>query len=296
MRFAVLGTGFWADAVHAAAIHQHPKTELKAIWGRDQAKANAVAERYGARGFDDLDAALESVDAVAVALPPDVQAAVAVRAVRAGCHVLLEKPLALTTAAADDVLAAVDGTDVAALVFFTNRFVPMMVDFLDRVIEAHPDGATVTMLGSILGDANPYRESAWRHEYGGLWDLGPHALSLLVPALGPVTQVTAAPATHGTTHVIATHASGATSTMALSVLSPRPRQAIEFSGAGGEIVAPAVAINPVAAFQTAIDDLIGLVATGRRDHPCDVRFARHVTATLAASQVARDSGVRTAVY
>ena len=43
MRFGVLGTGFWAEKVHAAALASHPSAELVGVWGRDLAKAKAVA-------------------------------------------------------------------------------------------------------------------------------------------------------------------------------------------------------------------------------------------------------------
>ena len=42
MRFGVLGTGFWAQRVHAAALAEHPRAELVGIWGRDVAKARAT--------------------------------------------------------------------------------------------------------------------------------------------------------------------------------------------------------------------------------------------------------------
>ena len=295
-KFAVLGTGHWAAKVHAAAVAAHPEAELVAVWGRDLEKATAVAAPYGAAAYDDLDAALSDVDAVAVAVPPDVQAMLAVRAATAGKHLLMEKPLALTVAAADDVVRAAAASSVASVVFFTSRYVPEMEAFLPEAVAAGFDGARVAMLGSILGDDNPYRDSVWRYEYGGLWDLGPHALSLLVPVLGPIVEVTAAAAPHGVTHVIATHASGSVSTMALSVVSPNVRHEFVFTGPAGDMsapVSPAQPTAPVRSLGVAIDQLLEQVATGRRDHPCDVRFARDATAVLAAAERARDSGVRT---
>src|SRR5215831_1049562 len=107
MRFAVLGTGHWATQTHARAIADHPDAELVAVWGRDLAKARAAAAPYGAVAHDNVDDALSNVDAVAIALPPDVQAALAVRAAAADRHLLLDKPLALTVPAADEVVDAV---------------------------------------------------------------------------------------------------------------------------------------------------------------------------------------------
>src|SRR4051812_50068258 len=100
MRFAVLGTGHWARAVHAAALAGHPSAQLVGVWGRDPAKAKAVGAEFDVAGYAHLDALLGDVDAVAIALPPDVQAPLAVRAAEAGKHLLLEKPIALDVAAA----------------------------------------------------------------------------------------------------------------------------------------------------------------------------------------------------
>jgi predicted dehydrogenase len=297
-KFAVLGTGHWAAQTHAVAIDAHPDAELVAVWGRDLGKATALADRYGARAHDDIDAALSDVDAVAVALPPDVQASLATRAALAGKHLLLDKPLALSTGPADEVVRATERSGVASVVFFTSRYVPAVQEFLPVAAAGGYDSARVTMLGSILGDDNPYRDSTWRYEYGGLWDLGPHALSLLVPVLGPVVELTAAPGPHGVTHVIAAHAGGAVSTMALSVVAPVVRHEFFFSGPGGDVAAPvdpASPTDPVHSLGVAIDQFLEQITTGRRDHPLDVHFARNVTAVLEAAQIARDSGVRTAV-
>jgi ribonuclease BN (tRNA processing enzyme) len=66
MRFGVLGTGFWAQHVHAAALAEHPGAELVGVWGRDLAKAKAVGAEFDVPGHADVDALLRDVDAVAV--------------------------------------------------------------------------------------------------------------------------------------------------------------------------------------------------------------------------------------
>ena len=55
-RFGLLGTGHWADTVHAAPLAAHPEVELVGVWGRDPAKAAAVAERHGTVAERELDA------------------------------------------------------------------------------------------------------------------------------------------------------------------------------------------------------------------------------------------------
>jgi predicted dehydrogenase len=219
VRFGLLGTGYWAAETHAAALVAAPGTELAAVWGRDPAKAASVADRYGIRPYDDVDELIAAVDAVAIALPPQVQAPLAARAARAGKHLFLDKPLALTVAAADEVVAAVDATGVDSVVFFTSRFNPPAVDFLHHALATGGwDGGRATLLGTVVG--TPYDASPWRHQYGGLWDVGPHALSLLIPVLGRITGVSAALGPHQTATALLTHESGAVSTMTLSLASP----------------------------------------------------------------------------
>ena len=280
VRFGLLGTGYWAAETHAAAIVAAPGSTLEGVWGRDPAKAAALADRYGTRAYDDVDALLAAVDAVAIALPPDVQAPLAARAARAGKHLFLDKPLALTVAAADEVVAAVDATGVGSVVFFTSRFTPAVVESLGAAVATGGwDGGRATLLGSVAG--GPYGGSPWRHEYGGLWDVGPHALSLLIPVLGPVARVSAALGPHQTATALLTHDPGAVSTMTLSLASPVSTWDVSFYGATGWASVPPVTDAVEAAVRA-----LGALAAG--DRSCDVHFARDVVAVLAEAQASAD--------
>ena len=101
MRFGLLGTGFWALEVHGTALAAHGDCDPVGVWGRDPGKAAATAGKLGAQPYDDVDALLADVDAVSIALPPAIQAPLAVRAAEAGRHLLLEKPIALRVADAE---------------------------------------------------------------------------------------------------------------------------------------------------------------------------------------------------
>src|SRR6266508_360098 len=206
LRFGLLGTGHWAQEAHGAALAAHDQAELTGVWGRNPSKAAAVAERFGVRAFHDLDALLEAVDAVAIAVPPDVQAELAVRAATAGRHLLLDKPLALSTDAARRVVEAVAANGVASLLFFTSRYHPEVAAWLDQVREAGDwHGAYAAWLGSIYHPGSPYAESPWRRSKGALWDVGPHALALALPTLGPVERVTAGGGLGDTVHLVLGH-------------------------------------------------------------------------------------------
>ena len=121
LRFGLVGTGYWAQEAHATALAAHDDADLIGVWGRDPARTEAAAARFGIAGYSDLDRLLAEVDAVAMAVPPDVQAELAVRAAAAGRHLLLDKPLALSLDGADKVAEAVAAGGVASLVFPDQR-------------------------------------------------------------------------------------------------------------------------------------------------------------------------------
>jgi predicted dehydrogenase len=291
MRFGVLGTGFWAEKVHAAALASHPSAELVGVWGRDLAKAKAVGAEFDVPGFADVDELLSQVDAVSLAVPPDVQVPLAVRAAEAGKHLLLEKPIALNAADADRLVAAVQGAGVASVVFFTFRFMAATSTWLTQAARTTLAGGAGSWLGSLAG--SPFDSSPWRKERGALWDLGPHALSLLVPALGPVVSVQAGAGLRDTVHLILTHESGAASTVSLSHTVAPMSSGNEFfvhGDAGRLVLLPEVGVADEA-YPVAVDELIAAAVSGGT-HPCGVEFGRDVVVVLAAAQRALASGWR----
>jgi predicted dehydrogenase len=291
MRFGVLGTGFWAEKVHAAALASHPSAELVGVWGRDLAKAKAVGAQFDVPGFADVDELLSQVDAVSLAVPPDVQVPLAVRAAEAGKHLLLEKPIALNAADADRLVAAVQGAGVASVVFFTFRFMAATSTWLTQAARTTLAGGAGSWLGSLAG--SPFDSSPWRKEHGALWDLGPHALSLLVPALGPVVSVQAGAGLRDTVHLILTHESGAASTVSLSHTVAPMSSGNEFfvhGDAGRLVLLPEVGVADEA-YPVAVDELIAAAVSGGT-HPCGVEFGRDVVVVLEAAQRALASGRR----
>src|SRR5215469_901040 len=89
------------------ALASAPGIEFAAVWGRNTEAAATLAAECGVKVHADFDAFLAEVDAVAFSVPPDVQSELAVRAARAGKHLLLEKPIALTEAEAETLATAV---------------------------------------------------------------------------------------------------------------------------------------------------------------------------------------------
>ncbi|SNR84131.1 Gfo/Idh/MocA family protein [Actinacidiphila glaucinigra] len=286
MRIGLLGTGPWAEIAHGPALAAHPDVEFTGIWGRRPEAAAALAATLGTRAYADVDELIGDVDAVAIALPPDVQAPLAARAAAAGRHLLLDKPVATTVTDARLVADAAEAAGVASVVFFTLRFDATSSAWIDE--QAARDGwftARAEWLGSVFtsGDS-PFADSPWRREKGALWDVGPHALSVLLPVLGDVTALTAVQGPGDTVHLVLRHDSGASSTAALSLTAP-PAAAgmtVELRGTTGVASLPDRADGPVPAFGNAIDALLTAVRTGV-PHPCDARFAARVTELLVSA-------------
>jgi predicted dehydrogenase len=284
MRFGLIGTGYWASEIHAAGVASHPDAGLVGVWGRDVGKAEALAGRYGARAYADLDAMLEVVDAVAFSVPPQVQADLAPRVAAAGRHLLLEKPLATELDAAERVVRAIEAAGVASVVFFTDRFLPRSEEFLASMAGA--GGGSAQWLACLATPGNPFGQSPWRHAEGALWDVGPHALAALIPVLGPVRTVTGARGPGDLVHLVLTHDSGAVSTAALSLTMPAAatRVVLEFYGEDGFHRRPDYERSALEAHRNAVGELIALAREGRREHRCDAAFARDVVAVLAQAQ------------
>ncbi|MEJ8672433.1 Gfo/Idh/MocA family oxidoreductase [Streptomyces sp. MS1.AVA.1] len=288
MRIGLLGTGPWAQLAHAPALSLAHRTGLRGGVGRRTAPTKELADSYGVRAYDDVDALLADVDAVAVALPPAVQADLAARAARAGCHLLLDKPLAPTVEQARAVVEAVEEAGVASVVFFTTRFQPETEAWITEqaAVEGWFTGRAEWLGAVFSGDGNPFADSPWRQDKGALWDVGPHALSVLLPVLGDAGRVTAA--AHGpgdTVHLVLDHAGGASSTLALSLTAPAAAAGatVELRGAAGVTLLPESTESAVSALLRAADALLTATRTGR-PHPCDAAFGLRVTEILATAE------------
>jgi predicted dehydrogenase len=291
MRFGLVGTGYWAKITHAPALASTPGAELTAFWGRHPAAAAVLAAEYGGCAYEDFDAFLSAVDAVAFAVPPHVQAPLAVRAAQAGKHLLLEKPIALSADDADKLAAAVEEAQVASVVFFTWRFNTEIRAWLTDARarggwagEGWSGGATI-WLGTSLQADNPFN-TPWRREKGALWDLGPHLVGMLWACLGPVTEVTSVAGKADVAHLVLRHSSGATSTVTTTQSAPEAAAGVTVFvwGEAGRSVMPVDLVDPVAALRTAATELIAGARTGRVTHPCDVRFGRDITRVLAEAE------------
>lgn len=98
-RIGIVGIGWWATLNHLPAIAANPDADIVAICDLDAERLQTVGEKFGiAARYGDLGEMLanESLDGVIVSTPHTAHAAPAIAALEAGCHVLIEKPMATT--------------------------------------------------------------------------------------------------------------------------------------------------------------------------------------------------------
>lgn len=140
MRLAVLGLGFMGST-HVKALRAVPAATLTAVYSSDplkldgdlsttQGNLGSVGERFDfsrVRKYQDIGRLLQDpdIDAVDVCLPTDLHAEVALQALRAGKHVLVEKPLALHSEAADQLVNEARRRELILMAAQVLRFFPM---------------------------------------------------------------------------------------------------------------------------------------------------------------------------
>jgi UDP-N-acetyl-2-amino-2-deoxyglucuronate dehydrogenase len=188
---------------HAQAIAATPGARLVAVSRSDPSKAAAAAAEFGVP-CETSDAALlarSDVDAVCICTPSGAHARQTLAAARAGKHVLVEKPMALTLADADAMIAACRSAGVVLGVALQRRTEPAY-QLVHRAIEAGALGRPVLGLALIpYFRAQAYYDSAgwrgtWAEDGGGaLMNQGIHIADLLVWFLGDVEEVLARSAT-----------------------------------------------------------------------------------------------------
>ncbi len=202
IQIGIIGSGSIAE-LHVNAFSRIGAT-IAAVCDIESSKAERLAARFpGARATSSADAllALDSVDAVVVAVPNALHKEMAIKALRAGRDVLLEKPMALDVRECDEIIAVLRQTDRILQMGFVNRGSPASQAAL-RIIG---DGR----LGRIYhAKASVYRKRGipglgrWfttRAESGGgvLIDLGVHMIDLVMYLTGRRDVARAGASCHG---------------------------------------------------------------------------------------------------
>lgn len=201
---AVVGLGD-ISSVHLAAIQRNPRCRLVAVCDIDPARAAAAAVLHGVPGFTDHRTLLHEIrpDVVHVTTPHHQHVPVALDAVAAGVHVLTEKPVAESVAAAEPLVQAARSASVKVGLVLQNRYNPTSVA-IRNVLDAGDLGTIDGARASIWWSRTPayYAASPWRGRWsegggGVLINQAIHTLDLLLWLLGDPVAV------HGTAATLA---------------------------------------------------------------------------------------------
>ena len=220
---AILGGGFMG-AAHAANYKAlGERVRVKVVASRTADRAARVAAVVGAEVSGDLGRALEDpeVDAVDICLPTPLHREYAERALAAGKAVFLEKPIALTIADADAIVAAAARSDAVFMVGMVLRFWPEYVE-LQRLVAAGKLGRPLAVSAFRLSPPADWNDwMADREQSGGTpVDLMIHDLDQMNWLLGTPQRVYAHEPTPGHVHAVVDYG-GASGVVEGSMAMPR---------------------------------------------------------------------------
>jgi predicted dehydrogenase len=309
VRAAIVGLGRWGQALVSAVQGKDAGITFTLGQTRSRAKAEEYCHAKGIRLVGDFDAVLadKDVDAVVLATPHSQHEDQIVRAARAGKHVFVEKPFALTRQSAVAALDAVSKAGVVLGIGYNRRFHPNMRELKAR--------ATDGRLGAIGSCVCEYSVTAglftarenWRsnpHETpaAAMTAIGVHPMDAMIDVLGRVSEAhcitarRAAPHADDTTSVLLKFASGATGLLFASLasaanfrftvygskgfaeLSPATLDTFRFVAAPDQPsvnwnVAPEAEVKPAPGFDTLNAELTAFAAAVRDRKPFPISHA-----------------------
>jgi len=200
IRVAVVGVGATAQVNHIPALKKSEGADLVALCDRDEEKAARVAQRYGVpHSVETLDELLrdDELDAIVVCTPNYLHAPMAIAALQAGKHVLVERPMARNAAEAEKMAQAAKKSDLVLMCSLAHRY-RADAQILKKFVDGKELGRVFYAKAGWLRQRSNWKPEDWRdkkRETGGgvLLDLGFQMLDLSLWMLGhpAVDSVTA---------------------------------------------------------------------------------------------------------
>jgi predicted dehydrogenase len=219
---AIVGYGYWGPNL-ARNVAERPELTLQALCDRDCTRLRAFGNRHPqARAFEELDAVLcdHTVEAVIVATPPKTHYEIVKRALEAGKHVLVEKPLATRLCDAEELADIAESSGLVLMPGHTFIYSP--------AVNAVRDLIHTGVVGDIHFVTSSRMNLGKYQSDGVVCDLAPHDLSILLYWLDqPLLEVSASGSSvfqegiSETAFLTLTFAGGSTANVQLSWLAPR---------------------------------------------------------------------------
>jgi predicted dehydrogenase len=255
VRVAVVGLGYWGPNL-VRNLYELPEARVAAVCDADSSRLDSIQSRYPAiPGTTSFDALLEdpTVDAIAIATPVSTHADLCAKALEAGKHVFVEKPLAATSEEAEGLLALAQANDLVLMPGHTFLYSPPVV----MIRELISSGA----LGEIYFISTS-RVNLGLHQadVSVAWDLGPHDFSILRYWLEETpSHVTALsrgcviPNIPDVTFINLEFASGAIAHVELSWLAPSKLRRTTIVGSEKMVVYDDTSNEPVRVFDSGVN-------------------------------------------
>jgi len=251
IHIGILGGGNISNT-HARAAREIGGVEIAAVCGQNPKKTDELARSLGVTAYHDIQSFLDHrpMEVVAIGSPSGVHAEQGIAAARRGLHVLVEKPIDVTTERADALIDACEQAGVKLGVFFQDRVKPHIMQ-LKKLIEAGRLGKPILVTAHVkwYRTAEYYSGSRWRGLHsldggGALMNQGVHTVDLLLWLMGPVERVYARAITalhriETEDTVVATleFASGGVGTLeAATSAYPGYNRRVELTGSEGTII------------------------------------------------------------
>jgi UDP-N-acetyl-2-amino-2-deoxyglucuronate dehydrogenase len=193
VHIGILGGGN-ISRTHARAASEIEDVKITAICGQNIEKVKELAGAFGSSPYDNIEAFFKHkpMDVVLIGSPSGLHAEHGRQAAQAGLHILMEKPVAISTEQTDALLAECEKVGVKLGVFFQDRGAPDIVK-LKELIDAGKLGKPILISAQVKWYRPPeyYKESRWRGIWaldggGALMNQGVHTVDLLLWLMGDV--------------------------------------------------------------------------------------------------------------
>ena len=160
LRIGVIGTGSLGYH-HARILREIPGVAFRGFYEASAERAGTVQRELGVRAYASIDALLDDVDAVSIVVPTSKHHEVAMAALAKGKHLLIEKPITVTLAEADELLALADRNGLMIQIGHIERFNrairaalphvkdPLFIDS-DRLAPFNPRGSDVAVVLDLM--------------------------------------------------------------------------------------------------------------------------------------------------
>ncbi len=173
MKVGVIGVGKMGSN-HLRIYKEMIGVEVVGIADTNKDLVKTIAEKYNILGFDDYrDLIKEKVDAVSIVVPTELHSEVAINCIKAGCDVLIEKPISNTIKGALEIQKYSKKYSKKVLVGHIERFNPA-VKILKDIVESGELGDIVSINTKRVGFYNPQRNNS-----GVILDLAPHDIDII---------------------------------------------------------------------------------------------------------------------